>query len=477
MKGTILALLGLLLAAGPEAVNAQFVYTTNAGAITITGYTGFGGAVAIPTSINGLPVTSIGNDAFEYITNLNSVEIPAGVTNLGEYAFYHCDSMTGVFFEGNAPTADSTAFACDSCPTLYYLPGTTGWASWGSQADETQYVYSGTVGLGYENYLCGAATIPTNINGFLVTSIGSDAFAYSPFLSSVTIPATVTNIGVGAFYDCSGLTNVTIDDGATNIGDYAFYGCLGLTKVTIPANVTNIGVSAFGCCSGLAGVSIPASVVGLGNQVFADCANLTAISVDPQNLFYSSVNGVLFNQSLTTLVEYPAGAGGSYAIPATVTDIADYAFYDCANLASVTIPGSVTSIGKFAFWDFSGLTGLYFAGNAPSTVGSDILYTNNVTAWYLPCATGWSNTFAGVPAVLWNPLIQAGGSSFGISNGNFGFNITNTVNPTVVVEACTNLANPVWTPLQTLTLSNGVSYFSEPLQTNASGRFYGLGFP
>jgi hypothetical protein len=79
--------------------------------------------------------------------------------------------------------------------------------------------------------------------------------------------------------------------------------------------------------------------------------------------------------------------------------------------------------------------------------------------------------------VLWNPLIKASGSSFGISNNQFGFNITGTTNIPIVVEACTNLASPVWTPLQTLTLTNGLFYFSDPQWTNYPGRFYRISSP
>jgi hypothetical protein len=80
--------------------------------------------------------------------------------------------------------------------------------------------------------------------------------------------------------------------------------------------------------------------------------------------------------------------------------------------------------------------------------------------------------------VLWNPQIQAGGTNFGVQNNQFGFTITNgsTTNIPIVVEACTNLASPVWIPLQTLTLSNSF-YFSDPQWTNYFARFYGLGFP
>jgi hypothetical protein len=77
--------------------------------------------------------------------------------------------------------------------------------------------------------------------------------------------------------------------------------------------------------------------------------------------------------------------------------------------------------------------------------------------------------------VLWNPLIQGSDSSFGVQNDQFGFNIAGTANIPIKVEACTDLACPVWTSLATLTLTNGLFYFSEPTQPGAGGRFYRIG--
>jgi hypothetical protein len=82
-----------------------------------------------------------------------------------------------------------------------------------------------------------------------------------------------------------------------------------------------------------------------------------------------------------------------------------------------------------------------------------------------------------MPAVSWNPVIQTSDGSFGMSNGQFGFNIRGNTNIPIVVEACANLANPIWTPVQSMTLTNGLAYFSEPFQSNAPTRFYGLTFP
>src|ERR1035438_7421287 len=142
----------LLLLTLPAVVQAQFSYTVNNGTITITG--GPGGAVTIPSTINGLPVTSIGDDAFWFcysltsvaignsVTNigdsafcscslLTSVTIPSSVTSIGGYAFSDCTSLTGVYFEGNAPSAASiwAVFYGDNNATVYYLLGTRGWGA------------------------------------------------------------------------------------------------------------------------------------------------------------------------------------------------------------------------------------------------------------------------------------------------------------------------------------------------------------
>ena len=69
------------------------------------------------------------------------------------------------------------------------------------------------------------------------------------------------------------------------------------------------------------------------------------------------------------------------------------------------------------------------------------------------------------------PLIQTASGSFGIRNRQFGFTVAGT-NATLVVEACTNIAGGAWFPVQTLTLTNGAAYFSEPLPPNSPSRFY-----
>src|ERR1039458_8958627 len=96
MKKSICAICGLLIiGAAPAAMEAQYIYTTNGdNTLTITGYTGPGGAMIIPTNFNGLTVTGIGEEALGHYltvsTNITAVTIPNSVTSIGDLAFWAC---------------------------------------------------------------------------------------------------------------------------------------------------------------------------------------------------------------------------------------------------------------------------------------------------------------------------------------------------------------------------------------------------
>jgi hypothetical protein len=152
-------------------------------------------------------------------------------------------------------------------------------------------------------------------------------------------------------------------------------------------------------------------------------------------------------------------------------------FYECTNLTEITIPQNVTNLFSYAFEFCTSLAKIYFKGNAPD-VGSIIFGGDaKAVAYYLSGTTGWGPTLSGIPTVLWNPQMQTSGPNFGVQGNKFGFNLIGSSNLVIVVEACTNFINPVWQPIQTNTLTNGTSYFSDPHWTNYSGRFYRLQSP
>ncbi|MEI7940217.1 MAG: leucine-rich repeat protein, partial [Verrucomicrobiota bacterium] len=185
----------------------------------------------------------------------------------------------------------------------------------GSAVPYTWTTNNGAITITAYTGLGGAVTIPGMLTGLPVTIIGDSAFGGSTNLTSVTIPSSVTNIESYAFQDCTNLANVTIPEGVAHIGDGAFEWCYGLTNVTIPASVTSLG-------DGDAN----------GDGAFLGCTNLLFIKVDTNNLAFTSVDGILFNKSQTTLVQYPGGRAGNYTVPNSVTSIRFGAFVGCTRL-------------------------------------------------------------------------------------------------------------------------------------------------
>jgi hypothetical protein len=710
-------LLMVLRAAGQS---EDYTYETNNAAITITAYTGPGGEVSIPSTINGLPVTSIGEFAFAYRTSLTnitmgdsvatietgafegcssltSVILPNSLTNIGSVGFYGCSGLTNIVIPDDVTTVGGWAFLlcssltnisighsvssigdqafgqCSSlmaitvdkantsyssldgvlfngsrtgliqCPGAkaadYTLPGTVitiaNWAfqccsaltsisipdSVSSIGDEafsfctsltnvtigTNVTNIGTAVFGYSTSLTaitvdtpnsafsslagvlfnksqttliqypggkiGSYTIPntvTNIGTYAcasctsltsvsiassvasiedsafasctaltnatmgnnLTTIGHSAFSYCTALTSIATGNSVTVIGAGAFESCYSLTNVIIGNSVTSIGDSAFFHCTSLATVTLGSSVATIGATAFRGCYSLAAITIPNTVTNIGSFAFSGCTGLTAITVDAANSAYSSSAGVLFDKSQTTLLQCPGGRTGAYTVPASVALIVTYAFSDCG-----------------------GLEGLYFQGNSPHFEAGPPLPGGtsplHFTVYYRPGTTGWSaqvqtsgasfgmrsnsfgftiignsslgvlveactnlaaqtwltvttntlpggssyfsdvqcisyprrfyrlrcTSFGGRPMALWDPQVQTSAPSFGVRTNRFGFNIIGTADIPIVLEACSNLANPAWVSLKTCTITNGSIYFSDPAWVNYPRRFYSIRSP
>uniref|UniRef100_UPI0037DDC2AC leucine-rich repeat domain-containing protein n=1 Tax=Methanomethylophilus alvi TaxID=1291540 RepID=UPI0037DDC2AC len=194
--------------------------------------------------------------------------------------------------------------------------------------------------------------------------------------SAYTIPDSVTSIGNYAFFGCTSLTSVTIPDSVTYIGYDAFFGCTSLTSVTIPDSVTSIGYDAFFGCTSLSSVTIPDSVTSIGNYAFSECTSLTAINVAEGNTAYVSENGVLFNKSKTSLIQYPAGKTDSaYTIPDSVTSIGNYAFFSADSLKSIEVSGNNPNFSSRSgcLYDKTGMTlRVCPAGLGTFTVGKDV---------------------------------------------------------------------------------------------------------
>ena len=217
------------------------------------------------------------------------------------------------------------------------------------------------------------ASIPAEIDGVAVTSIGEDAFLSCTSLTGVTIPNSVTRIGDRAFRNCTSLASIDIPNSVTDIGNFAFSGCTSLASIDIPNSVTSIGNYAFQGCTSLASIDLPNSVTSTGDYAFQGCTSLT--NVDLKSCSYirekafqgcTSLKNVTFSANLSSIGDFSfEGCTSLETINVNkVSSIGNSAFSGCTALTTVYLPTSVKTIGNGAFRYCTSLADVYYAGDA-----------------------------------------------------------------------------------------------------------------
>ena len=326
-------------------------------AVTSIGSYAFSGCRGLISVTFGNSVNEIGNYAFYNCSSLKSVEIPSSVTSIENSAFYGCP-LIQINVENPTPPSFYDAFNSYTEDATLIIPNNTvvayldtDWRNFlmieeanGSKA----YIENdGVFKYRYFESLSEAwllqdnsyksmtsVSIPDRVVGDLN---GSDAF-YK-----------VTEIESAAFKDCSNITQLKLPANLVKIGSEAFYGCKDIQSIAIPTSVNNIGEDAFNGCNGLERVDIS----DLESWCKIDFGSSSA------NPLSNAKNLSLNNEIVTTL-----------SIPASITEIKNYAFYNCNSLISVEIPNSVTEIGDNAFYGCSGLTSVEIP-NSVNSIGTD----------------------------------------------------------------------------------------------------------
>ena len=515
-------LLGMLFL-GPSVFAGDFTFVTNTdNTITLTDYTGADREVVVPSHVNELPVVEIGLNAFSGCRTVSGIELPAGLLRIERGAFTACTNLSGIFIPAAVNSIGESAFNwCSRMTTIDVDPNNPYFES----RNGVLFNEVGSVLIRCPGGMTGTYVVPGG-----VVELAPDAFFDCNEMTAVEIPDGVLRIGELAFYSCDVMTNVLLPQSVTNVVDRAFAGCAILASFSVdsnnpayeavdgallskgggeyvqcpggrtgtyavPATVTNIHGGAFAGCEGLTNVWISGSVIAMEPDPFEWCSNLESIEVDPLNPAFVSMDGVLYSRDLHVLVRYPPGKPGPFVLLDSATDIADYACSYCAGFTQATLGNAVTNIGimafqyctnmntavvgngvahigALAFVSCFNLRGIYFAGNAPSLERTIVI---GFTMFYhLAEATGWNsspwNYYFRFRMALWVPRISQEG--LGMQAGRFGFRMNWAAGHAVVVEACTNVAAPVWLPLATNGMVDGTGIFEDEEETNAGVRFY-----
>ena len=276
----------------------------------------------IPETINGYPVTMIGDSAFEKCTAMEGTIIPGSEKSIGKYAYNGCTALEEVIF----PAAGLISIG--------------------------DYAFRNCTGITSVN-------IPTS-----VTDIGSSAFSGCSSLKDISIPSGVTVIRNGTFSGCTSLMDMTLPEGLTAIEDYAFTRT-GITAIVVPDNVTSIGNMAFASCGALTKISVPEKASFTG-PAFQNCMSLK--TAGPAGGGYDYEFG--WKTNIPNYAFSQCAGLTSVTLPDSITRIGKEAFYACAALPSLHIPDKVSYLGERAF-AYSENLETVSGMDAVSGVGSD----------------------------------------------------------------------------------------------------------
>ncbi|MBQ8893500.1 MAG: leucine-rich repeat protein [Clostridia bacterium] len=326
------------------------------------------GAYIIPEG-----VTSLYNGLFN--SKLTSIHIPKSLRNFTKYTITSSYGLTEITVAEDHPTLKAEGkFLYSRDGSVLYLALTT---------------LSGDVVIpeGVTEIAASAFSSCTNITSLTLpdslTTIGNEAFAGCRKVPSITIPANVSSIGVGVFSRNVAMTEIkvaeenpylsaqdgvlfdyekesliiyplgkageyTVPEGVKTIKSYAFDSISNLTALTLPETLEVLESHAINSCQQITSIYLPASV----NTLYYDSLynyNLTEVQVAEENETYCSIDGIVYDEAVTTAILCPNGKTGAVTIPEGVTTINDSVFYSRRNITEFRLPNSLTSIGNSSF--------------------------------------------------------------------------------------------------------------------------------
>lgn len=482
-------------------------YDTLIGDVVIPDFVDYGGQT--------YEVTAIGYKAFFNCDSIFSITIPATVTHFGENAFRNCNNLTKTYYEGSVedwcqivfdneganPISVSHAvlFEGTAVTDLVIPAGVSAigdYAFYGFFDLYSVHFSDSLTTIGDSSFMdCTRLTSLTLPNS--VTSIGSWAFAGCTRLASVTLPNSITSISKSLFLGCASLTSIVIPNSVTHIGEWAFQSC-GLDSIIVPNSVVSMGTAVFADCrtlnhavlpdgmttiraftfldctklvhftipesvtaieegafwrSGLHDITIPRAVTYIGGAAFQECNDLQMTVYMGTLSEWCQIDFIFTYTSNPTWCSHRLTIGGEeivdLVIPNDVTTISDYAFAGCTELNSVYIPSTVSEVGYDAFIGCSGLTSLTISEGVTTIGGGAFKDCSGLTSITIPnsVVSIGHDAFRGCSGIT-TVTIPANVSSIGqgafadcAGLAMFEFNADSCTSARYLVSGCPNLTS------------------------------------
>lgn len=269
----------------------------------------------IPETIDGYPVTVLGENCFAQCDVMTEVIIPDTVTTLGDQAFFGCSSLTGITIPASVTSIGEFAFDTTERLTefevdpenpsyqspegvLYDKAGRT-LLKYPESKPEQSYAVLDTCQEIADWGFVGSVNLES-VDLKQVRTIGEDAFYYCVALKEITIPEGVTELPGAVFGCCAELETVNLPDGLLSIGNECFYSCVSLKKINLPDGLQKMGQYAFCHCKALRALVMPESLTTVNNKCMG--------------YLYDEETGDYKLQEDITLYVYPNSAPWKYAI-------------------------------------------------------------------------------------------------------------------------------------------------------------------
>lgn len=322
-------------------------------------------------------ITNIGDFAFYHKNNLISITIPKNIKSIGKSAFYGCNSLARVNIDDIVSWCNIILNREGVVNPMNYAKKAYFKNSLGEYELLTNLVIPNTVkSISYQAfYECDSLISVTLPEGF--TDIGAYAFQGCDELISVNFPSTLLTIGRRAFHTCKKFKlSSDFPDGLTSIGEHAFYDTPLDGEIVIPETVTTLETAAF-FKTKITKATIPQNLTEITNRLFCDCTSLVEVNIPP-NLV--KIDQYAFHGCPFKSIDLSVN---------TLQTIGEWAFDNCYELTNMIIGAGVTSIGNYALriGSTTNKATIRFLGTTPPTIQSSTI-GNNVEKIIVPIGCG-----------------------------------------------------------------------------------------